>query len=243
MNSRKAHPENCIYFVDVRHLLMHFDPETFKERLKSEPFDLLYTRVFKEFGYAVSFAYDLARTTENTDNNAFAIVYCAYDLRRNPEWLPDHLNKENNSWGFALAPHDFAFFEAQPIAYNDVADKMTGFYFIEHFRNPKVDFVPRPHFVPPNDVDELSRNLELYLRYRTGEERRHIPYLRHFLFFKGFDKGTKEAAANNLLEKINNDPRKELTPRDKAALNNGLLREATRQYEAILLRHLFAVPN
>ncbi len=231
MKSREAHPANCIHFVDVRGLLMHFDSES----LSGVTFQRDYTWVFQEFGYAASFAFELVQSVENS-YSAFAMVYSAYDLRREPQWSPDN-NKLKNCWNFELRPQDFAIFEAQPISPNDQAEKMGDFYIVDEFRQPEIDFVPRPHFAPPADVEELRRNLELYLRYRAGEERGNIPHLRRFLFFKGFDKGTKEAAAKNLLEKIDN-PSKELSPRDKAALNNGLLREAVRGYQTIMLRRL-----
>ena len=227
MNSRKFLGEPLIYLVDVRVLLFNFNTAS----LGGAPFKQDYTRVFRDYNHAISYAGALAKSSENKDGAA-AIVYGAIDFRADKYFAPE-FNPHNPSWNYALKPQDYAIIYAQPVRADDRD--------CEALLTPRVEYVPQPIFPAPRNKEELVRNLELYLLYRTGGERGHIPHLQRFIFFNGFDKSIKESAARALLAKLADIVCADLSKEQLAALNNGLLKTAVQGYEAIISKHSYVL--
>lgn len=164
------------------------------------------------------------------------LVYKCLDMRPNRIWLKDH-NLDRIFW-FAI-PEGLQIIEVQPVcaADNNVVSRSFPLRPInEPLQYYSFNFVPEPKFARPQSIEELRRNLTLYLLYRTGEERGNIDYLRKIGKFKGYSVDQKKTVAGKLLDSLNKNAEEiTLKKEEMKILNNGLLAKASSGYENLML--------
>lgn len=165
------------------------------------------------------------------------LVYKCIDMNPSRSWS-HHYNTERNFW--FLEQEELNIVQIQPICAADinVVSRHQGCGQVNgELKHQAFAFVPEPQFASPRTTAELKININMYLLYRTGEERGHVKYLRSFGPFKGYSLAEKKRAAENLLAAID-DPQVNFTDKELNILKNGMLSKATHGFENIIERRV-----